>query len=257
MKVISTVAAKGGVGKTTISANIAAAMTRANDHVVLIDLDPQNAVAFHLNLGERGHYGVANALLDGRSLSDVCVRGPSGLVVAPFGHISEAQRTSLESRFQADHRLLARHLQALNLPDDAVVILDTPPGPSAYLSEALTAANFVIVVSLADAGSYATLPITTQLIHTYCDDREGYIDFGLILNQVDRSKQLNKDVARVMQSSFDGHVIGVIHQDQSVAESLGFQKSVLEYAPCAQASVEIERCAERLAKVLGVAEVEV
>ena len=48
MFVIAVVSAKGGVGKTTISANLAAAIALTGRPVLVVDLDPQNAMQWHL-----------------------------------------------------------------------------------------------------------------------------------------------------------------------------------------------------------------
>lgn len=251
MKTVAVVSAKGGVGKTTVSVNLAAAFWQAGRDVLVVDLDPQNAVALHLGLDTAARLGVSDALLGEVELQNVVVKSPSGVRMIPFGNeIDEMRRHALEQKLHEEPGVLGRYLQTLGLPEDTIVIIDTPPGPSAYLRQALTLADIAVVVSLADAGSFATLPMMLGLIQTYCGGRASFVAYGLILNQVDRSKQLSKDVATVVEGSFGGRVIGLIHQDQSVAESLAFQESVLAYAPYAQASVEFAQCAERIAATL-------
>jgi cellulose biosynthesis protein BcsQ len=48
MQVVSVIAAKGGVGKTTVTANLCIALAASGRQVLAIDLDPQNALRFHL-----------------------------------------------------------------------------------------------------------------------------------------------------------------------------------------------------------------
>ncbi|MGK4924212.1 AAA family ATPase [Bordetella hinzii] len=48
MKTIAIVSAKGGVGKTTIAATLGLALSRAGHPALVLDLDPQNALRFHL-----------------------------------------------------------------------------------------------------------------------------------------------------------------------------------------------------------------
>ena len=52
MVVFSVVSAKGGVGKTTITANMAMALAGGRN-VVAVDLDPQNALRLHLDFARR------------------------------------------------------------------------------------------------------------------------------------------------------------------------------------------------------------
>ena len=48
MVVIPVISSKGGVGKTTIAANLCTALAARGQQVLAIDLDPQNALRFHI-----------------------------------------------------------------------------------------------------------------------------------------------------------------------------------------------------------------
>ena len=101
-----------------------------------------------------------------------------GLYVLPFGAVTEHDLAALEAQIAAHPRWLLDHLRALQPPDDALVLLDTPPGPSAYGRQALGIAHWVMVVMLADAASYATLPLMQRLVQTHCAPRtdfRGYV----------------------------------------------------------------------------------
>jgi cellulose synthase operon protein YhjQ len=214
-------------------------------------MDPQNAVTVHFNLAGSVQRGMAEAILADESWAGVVRESASGVRVVPFGRVDEAHRAILEQRLHMTPDLLGRRLRELMTGpgNNNVVIIDTPPGPSAYLQQSLTAAELALVVSLADAGSYMTLPIILGLVQTYGAGNS--LEYRLILNQVDRALQLGKDVSKVMQSSFGDRVIGLIHQDQTVAESLAFQQSVLDYAPYSQASADFIQCAERVMAMLS------
>src|SRR5438094_9279508 len=70
---------KGGVGKTTTTANLGAAMALRGKRVLLIDLDPQGNLTSSFGLEKEGQHTVADALLDRRvPLPVVCV--PNGSV---------------------------------------------------------------------------------------------------------------------------------------------------------------------------------
>jgi CO dehydrogenase nickel-insertion accessory protein CooC1 len=46
MRIVAVISPKGGVGKTTVTANLAAELTKSGEHVLALDLDPQNALRF-------------------------------------------------------------------------------------------------------------------------------------------------------------------------------------------------------------------
>ena len=131
------------------------------------------------------------------------------------------------------------------------MFIDTPPGPSAYMQQALTAAQVVVVVNLPDAASYAALALMQRLVHTYCTPRPDFAETLHVLNQADGARQLSKDITRLMQDSLGDRLIGVIHEDQAVREALAYDQSVLEYDTHGQAADDLRKCALVLAQRLG------
>ena len=63
VKIIAVVSAKGGVGKTSICANLSAGLTRLGHTVLSIDLDPQNSLRLHFGLSPMHKEGMAPASL--------------------------------------------------------------------------------------------------------------------------------------------------------------------------------------------------
>ncbi|MBU4609746.1 cellulose synthase operon protein YhjQ [Achromobacter sp. GG226] len=252
MKVIAVVSAKGGVGKTTLCANLCIAL-RLQGHAVLgVDLDPQNALRFHLGLDLQAIEGLSRVTLEGGDPREACVAGNQGVVVLPYGAVNETDRRDFEATLEPDPDWLRRHLEALGLADGTLVVLDTPPGPSVYMKQALRAADLVLVVTLPDAASYATLPIMEGLIDTYCEGRPGFLESAYVINQVNRARQLSKDVTQVMLAHMGDRVVGLVHQDQAVSEALACSQSVLEYDVNAQGTLDFTQLArwvtDRLAR---------
>lgn len=251
MKVIAIVSAKGGVGKTTLTANLATALQREGVGTLLVvDMDPQNALGLHFGADPRSLAGVSRASLAGQEWGSVCVQSPSGVHVLPYGVVNESDRMAFERHLDAHPNWLTQQLQGLELPPDAVVVVDTPPGPSVYIQQALSAAQVVVVVSLPDAASYASLALMQRLVHTYCTPRPDFSETLYVLNQADGARQLSKDITRVMQDNLGERLVGVIHEDQAVREALAYDQSVLEYDPQGQAADDLLKCARVLAQRL-------
>lgn len=252
MKRVAIVSAKGGVGKTTLAANLSAALVRCGSEPVLaLDLDPQNALALHFGVSPGEWNGLARASLERKPWSSACITRQTGLHVLPYGVVNEADRETLESQIDASDSWLVDQLNTLGLPEDAVVVLDTPPGPSSYLRQALTAADIVIVVVLADAASFATLPMMQRLVNTYCAPRPEFLGCLFILNQLHSGRQLGKDIAAVMRADYGESLLGIVHEDEAVREALAFEQYSLDYAPDSVATGDILACAERLHGILN------
>lgn len=251
MKVIAIVSAKGGVGKTTLTANLATALQREGVATLLVvDMDPQNALGLHFGADPRSLAGVSRASLAGEDWGSVCVQSPSGVHVLPYGVVNESDRVAFERHLDAHPNWLVQQLQGLALPEGAVVLIDTPPGPSVYMQQALSAAQVVVVVSLPDAASYAALALMQRLVQTYCTPRPDFSETLYVLNQVDGARQLSKDITRVMQDNLGERLVGVVHEDQAVREALAYDQSVLEYDPQGQAADDLRKCARVLAQRL-------
>ncbi|PWW46799.1 cellulose biosynthesis protein BcsQ [Melaminivora alkalimesophila] len=211
MNVLAVASAKGGVGKTTVTASLAAALSRLTQRTVLaIDLDPQNALAFHMGCDPLDLRGLSRASLAGQGWGEACFELQPGQYVLPYGAVTEQDRTTLEARMAADPDWLAHHLRALQLPDDALVLLDTPPGPSVYGQQALSVARWVLVVMLADAASYATLPLMQRMIQTYCAPRPDFAEALYLLNQLNSARALSQDVLQVLRDAVGPAYLGAI-----------------------------------------------
>ena len=251
MKIIAVVSAKGGVGKTSISANVSAALARMGRTVLGVDLDPQNSLRLHFGVSPQHFDGLARASLSGASWRDSILLGPSGDYVLPFGQINEDDRQDFEEILRTEPNFLAEQLQSLNLAHNALVVLDTPPGPSVYLRQALMAANVSLIVVLADAASYATIPMIVSLIEQYCLHQPHFVDYFYLVNQVDRSRQLASDVADVIGSQLQGRQIGVVHLDQSIPEGLACNQDVLSYDPHSRGAHDVMECAAALDRIVS------
>jgi len=248
MQVVSVIAAKGGVGKTTVTANLCIALAASGRPVLAIDLDPQNALRFHLAADPRqAHaHGLADAERGACGWTEAMQRGHQGVVLLPFGQVDDEAQIDLEGRLAAQPHWLGETLASFRLPEDTLVVLDTPPGPSVYLQQALRVSQLNVVTLLPDAGSFATLPIVERMVDKYCSPRPDFVASTYVINQADASRRLSRDVLQTLREELGPRLLGVVQQDQAVSEALASATTVRHYAPHSQAVADFAHCTARL-----------
>lgn len=248
MSVIGVISMKGGVGKTTLAANLAAAIGSkiGAQRALAIDLDPQNALCFHLGAADGEREGLCTVALENRSFRGALRKGNAGAQCLPYGEVDEDERDAFEQKLLNEPHWLAERLAGKSLRRDAVVVLDTPPGPSVYLKQVFDCADIIVMVLLCDAASYATLPAMETWLQDVAGDHP-HVHCYYLLNQLDRSDVLNRDVANLLYQKLEQRLTPVhIHRDETVREALAFQEPVLNYNPHGQASHDLARLADWL-----------
>jgi cellulose synthase operon protein YhjQ len=252
IRVIAVVSAKGGVGKSTMAANLAVTFAKAGSAVLALDLDPQNGLRQHFRADAQSTCPASAGLASAEgALAQQCLHSEDAVQVLPYGVVDEHRRRAFEHDLAADPAWLGKQLAALQLTKGTVVLIDTPPGPSVYLQQALSVANLALVVSLADAASYTALPLIENLVATYTQDTADFMGSSYLINQVDHSRKLNQDITQIMQGLLGTRLAGLVHADEAIGEALAYNRNVLEYAPQGRACQDILSCAQTLVERLA------
>lgn len=251
MIVLAIVSAKGGVGKTTVTANLGVGIAARGRAVNLIDLDPQNSLQWHLGVVNQTHpQGISSLLKPRDKLDKVCVQSPYGVNLVPFGVVDENQRQKFEQMLEADEYWLRRQLEKSAISANSIVLLDTPPGPTVYLQQAMHAADFLIVVVLADAASYSTLPEMEELIATYGQRQDMALGSAYIVNQ-GAQRQLAQDVVALFAERLGKRMVPyIVNESAEVEEALAHEKPVIVYRPENPAALSVQAIIDWLLKGL-------
>ncbi len=240
MTLICFASPKGGVGKTTLAANIAYELARAGQRVIALDLDPQNALRLHFGISLNDTAGFTSQLTQ-RPDWRAYVRDTSlGVSLLPYGSSAMDSAIALSVAVGQAPALLQDPIDDILSSPDICLLVDTPPGPSSLLAALLSRTNLLITVLLVDATSISLIPALEQGNSYGAGPTAGKgAAMGFILNQFDPRTRLGGIIADAATRHLGDRLLGTIYRDAAVAEAVAAQKVVANYAPDSKARQDI------------------
>ena len=167
MKVYAVVMRKGGTGKTTTAAHLAAGLADKGRRVLIIDLDPQSQQADLFGVPVEAGRSSREVLLEERPLVE-CMYDTRNLKLVPASRHWENADVVMSGLNTGRVRLrLALKTMVESVPADAlpeVVVIDTPPNLGALTANAIIAATDVLIPVEASQGALMKLPETLETI---------------------------------------------------------------------------------------------
>ncbi|AMB86896.1 cell morphology protein [Pseudomonas agarici] len=247
-KVIAVVSVKGGVGKSTLASALASTIKRSGGRTLAIDLDPQNALCLYLG-GNEQWLGIAQQYPKPQGWRQLIREDFSASHCLAYGVVNEEERLDFEHDLRTDPLWLVRHLSDLGLGERDTVIIDTPPGATVYLAQALAIADIAVVVTLADAASYTSLNQMERLLAPYLQ-RDKPLQCKYVINQLDTSRQFSLDLCEVLKKRTGSQLLGVIRQDHFLGEALAYDRQPLAHTPSTRGCQDILDIAGSLCELL-------
>ncbi|MGK5093011.1 AAA family ATPase [Deltaproteobacteria bacterium TL4] len=242
MTIIAVINQKGGVGKTTVTANLAAAIAERDYATLVIDLDPQGNLTAHFGFNpEQLEWTLYNALLK-RPTKEFQKPNPLEFVIhetnLPKLQVipSNLELSSAElemAGMMGRESLLSEILEPIDKDYDFIFI-DCPPSLGLLSLNALAAANEVLIPYQTE---YFALKGISQLLEVTNLVKKRKINpkleiGGFIGSLYDGRKKLHCEVVESMQARFGSQCFEtLIHSTVSLAESPSHGKTIFDYAP--------------------------
>jgi len=246
---------KGGVGKTTTTVNIAAAMALAGKSTLVIDMDPQGNATTALGIDHsEGTPGVYDVLMGDASLSDVitqCPDIPNLFGIAATIDLAGAE-VELVSTPNREHRLREEIDTLLTTRNFDYIFLDCPPSLGLLTLNGLVAAREVLLPIQCE---YYALEGLSQLLKTV-EMIKAHLNPDLevtavILTMYDGRTRLASQVADEVRSHFGARVLDtIIPRNVRVSEAPSYGQTVLTYDPTSSGAISYREAAAQLDSII-------
>jgi septum site-determining protein MinD len=220
---------KGGVGKTTLAANIAVALARLEKNVAVIDADVVMA-NLEIIMGIRNPPVALIDTLSGRlNIEDVLYEGPEGVKVIPAG-------ITLDGFSERNMDMLKAAMKEIPSEID-ILVIDAPAGRDAAM--VMDEGQEVLIVTMPTVSS-----VSDALKMKLLAERMGAKVIGVIINRVEgKPRELSLEE---IENTLDANVISIVEESEDIKDALAYEVPFVTRYSRAKVSKEVLRLASSL-----------
>lgn len=250
---------KGGVGKTTTTVNIAAALAKAGMNVLVVDIDPQGNASTALGIEHHAEVdSIYDVLINDVPLADVvapCPQFPNLLVAPATIHLAgaEIELVSLvarEQRLRRSLELYAKTRAELGAEPLDYVFIDCPPSLGLLTVNAFVAAQEVLIPIQCE---YYALEGLSQLLNNI-ELIQKHLNSDLVVSTIlltmyDGRTNLASQVADEVREHFPEQVLNaLIPRSVRISEAPSYQQTVVTYDPSSTGALSYLEAAAEIAQ---------
>ncbi|MBQ8412399.1 MAG: MinD/ParA family protein [Lachnospiraceae bacterium] len=244
-RVIAVTSGKGGVGKTSLSVNLAIEMAKTGKKVVIFDAD-FGLANVEVMLGIRPKYNLLDLIHNQKSIEDIITNGPNGI-----GFISGGSGVSELATLDTNSiKLLISELVKLDRLYD-VVIIDTGAGITDSVMEFVMVSPEIVLVVTPEPTSITDAYSLLKVLRRKESFNPLYKTINVVSNRVtdDAEGQDIYDKINTVSSKFLNtklQFLGNVYQDKNASIAIIEQKPVVLAYPNSQAAKGISSIASKL-----------
>ena len=215
-RVISIASGKGGVGKTTITANLGVALSTYGEKTIVLDADVAMA-NLELILGMEGKSITLHDVLSGESsIEDAIYEGPGGVKVIPAGISLEGLRKVRLDRLESALETI--------LENADILLIDAPAGLEKDALSAIAAAQEMILVTTPEVPSISDA-LKTKIVA----NKLGVEIIGVVVNREQHDKTFL--TISEIETILEVPVISVVPDDPEVSRAAAFGEPIVVKNP--------------------------
>lgn len=247
-RVITVTSGKGGVGKSTLTVNLAIAMSRMGKRVIILDAD-FGLANVEVMLGIRPAYNLADLMFRGKELKDIITEGPEGI-----GFISGGSGIQELSRLTRDQVIyLVQKLYELDELAD-IILVDTGAGIADTVLEFVSASNEVLVVATPEPTSITDAYALLKTLNRKSDFDKENTSIKMVANRIKDAEEgdaLHRKLGVVVDKFLGINVeyMGGIMNDANCQKAIMQQEPIMMSFPNSTTAVSVEKIAAGLLNV--------